>query len=248
MADQRMAMTESVTHAVKGVEALDGLDDSILAAVSHDLRTPLAAIKAAATSLLSDDVDWHGTGVRYFAKAIDQEADRLARLLESLLDARRVETGIATALLTPLALKDLLYETVTSLPAAASPVSMEIADALPPVIADRGLLERAIANVISNALAWSPPKAVVGIAAALVGNRIQLRVSDHGPGIPAEHRERVFLPFRRLGQPPERGHAGVGLGLAVARGFTERICGLLMIEDTPGGGATFVFSLRTARA
>jgi two-component system sensor histidine kinase KdpD len=111
---------------------------------------------------------------------------------------------------------------------------------------DPALAERAIANVVDNALAWSPPEQAVGIEAATVGDAVVLRVVDRGPGIAAADRDRVFQPFQRLSDARGRGGAGVGLGLAVARGFTEAIGGTLQLEDTPGGGTTMSFTFQTA--
>jgi two-component system sensor histidine kinase KdpD len=231
--------------------ATAGLDvslrDCLLSALSHDLRTPLAAIKIAVTSLLCDDVDWDGQGSRQLANTINDEADRLARLLENLLDTQRIEAGVATAFLASVPLEDVLEDATTSLGVAGSQVTIDIPNALPRVTADRGLLERATANVIANAVAWSPPETAVRVSAAVVGDRVDLRVSDRGPGVRAEERDCAFLPFRILGRPANRSHNGVGLGLAVARGFTRACGGALTIEDTPGGGATFLFSLRTAQ-
>jgi two-component system sensor histidine kinase KdpD len=193
---------------------------------------------------MCDDVDWDGQASRQFAETINEEADRLARLLESLLDMQRIEAGVATAFLSQVRLEDVLNDAMISLGSGASLVAIDTPDALPPVVADRGLLERALANVINNAITWSPPQTVVRVAAAVVGDRVDLRVSDRGPGIRAEQRERAFLPFRRLGSPADRSRDGIGLGLAIARGFTQSLGGDLAIEDTPEGGATFVFSLR----
>ncbi len=112
-------------------------------------------------------------------------------------------------------------------------------DSLPRVCADPALLERAIANVVDNALSWSPPETAVRIAGGVVGNQLVLRVIDRGTGILPGDRDRVFQPFQRLG---DASPGGVGLGLAVARGFTEALGGELRVDDTPGGGTTMVFT------
>jgi two-component system sensor histidine kinase KdpD len=189
-----------------------------------------------------------GTAKRLdFADTINREADRLAQLLESLLDLRRIETGTATPCLVGVEFREVLDDAMRSLGPASSLVTVDTPDALPLLVADRGLLERAIANVIATGVAWSSPETAVRVAAAVVGDRVELRVSDRGPGLRAEQREYVFLPFRRLGDAAGRSRDGLGLGLAVARGFIESLGGKLTIEDSPGGGATFAFSLRTAR-
>jgi two-component system, OmpR family, sensor histidine kinase KdpD len=119
-----------------------------------------------------------------------------------------------------------------------------VSETLPPVKADPALLERAIANLVGNAVQWSPRDSRVRVCAGVLGDRVELRVVDRGPGIPEADRERVFLPFQRLG---DRGNTtGVGLGLAVARGFVEVMGGELGVEDTPGGGVTMAISLPVA--
>ena len=122
-----------------------------------------------------------------------------------------------------------------------SDVVVDVPESIPRVEADAGLLERAIANLVANALEASPPHRPVRITAGSVLDRVELRVIDQGPGIPVDQRDRVFSPFQRLGDRPNGN--GVGLGLAVARGFVEAMDGELTIEDTPGGGATMVVSL-----
>jgi two-component system, OmpR family, sensor histidine kinase KdpD len=214
--------------------------------VSHDLRTPLAAIKAAATSLLSDEVDWPADQTTGFAKTIDAEADRLTHLVSNLLDMSRLQTGSLGLTLGPTDIEDLLYRTVESLGSEANGVVIDITEALPTVAADPGLLERALANVMDNALAWSPPGMAVRVEAGTAGDEVHVRVIDHGPGIPPDLRETVFEPFQRLGDGAGGSPHGVGLGLAVARGFVTASGGRLEIEDTPGGGATLVFQLRQA--
>jgi len=149
-----------------------------------------------------------------------------------------------TAFLGPIAVEEVLYDTVHSLGSAASSVTIAISEPLPLVLGDRGLLERAIANVIANAVAWSPPELAVVVESAVIDGQVRLQVTDQGPGIPTEQRERVFLPFHRLAGPTDSRPDGIGLGLAVARGFTEAVGGALTIEDAPGCGTTFVFTLQ----
>jgi two-component system sensor histidine kinase KdpD len=125
-------------------------------------------------------------------------------------------------------------------------VKVDVPETLPRVQADPGLLERAIANVVANALTWSPPDRPVTVAARDCGDRVELRVIDHGPGIPVADRDRLFRPFQRLGDAG--GGGGVGLGLAVAHGFVTAIGGEIVAEDTPGRGLTMRFSLPVAHA
>jgi two-component system sensor histidine kinase KdpD len=215
--------------------------------VSHDLRTPLASIKAAATSLLSSEVDWDDDQAKGFAKTIDSESDRLTQLVSNLLDMSRLQVGAIPTSLQTVNLDDVLYRAVANLGATASGVVIDIADALPAVSADPGLLERALANVIDNAVIWSAPGRAVRVEASTADDHVDIRVIDEGPGIPAGQREHVFQPFQRLGDRAGGSPNGLGLGLAVALGFTHAVGGELTFEDTPGGGATFVFTLKRAQ-
>jgi two-component system, OmpR family, sensor histidine kinase KdpD len=228
---------------VKQLEEGNSLRTALLAAVSHDLRTPLAAIKAAATSLLADDIEWDPPARQGFAKTIDSEADRLTQLVSNLLDMSRLQTGSLQAMFRPVRVEDVLYATVEGLGPAGAAVVLDIDDSLPLVATDPGLLERALGNVIDNALTWSPDGTAVRVDAARAGDRVQIRVVDQGPGIAPDQREAVFLPFQQLGDGGGASPHGVGLGLAVARGFAEAIGAGLTLDDTPGGGTTAVFSL-----
>ena len=137
---------------------------------------------------------------------------------------------------------EIVGRALVSLGDRAGGVVVDVPDSLPRVHADPALAERAVANVVDNALAWSPPEQPVRVEAAVLGGEVVLRVIDRGPGIPPADRDRVFQPFQRLGDARGPGGAGVGLGLAVARGFTEAIGGELQLEDTPGGGTTMTFA------
>jgi two-component system sensor histidine kinase KdpD len=216
------------------------LRTAILAAVSHDLRTPLASIKASVTSLRQDDVEWPADAVAELLAVIDEETDRLDGLVGNLLDLSRLQTNTLQILERPVGLEEVAPAAVASLGHRAATVDLDVPETLPRVRVDPGLLERALANLVSNAVAWSPPGARVRVDASPVGGRVDLRVVDRGPGIPVDARQRVFEPFQRLG---DRGTDGVGLGLAVARGFVIAMGGELLVEDTPGGGTTMVVSL-----
>lgn len=218
---------------------------ALLAAVSHDLRTPLASIKAAATTFLPEDVPWDPPTVRALLETIDAEADRLHALVDNLLDMSRLSTGALAVQLRPVGFDEAVAAAVNSLPKDDHRVHLDVLDMLPPVVADLPLLERAIANLLSNALAASGPDSPVRvIAGRLPGIWSELRIIDRGPGIAPSDRERIFLPFQRLGD--RSAGAGIGLGLAVAKGFVEAMGGELSVEDTPGGGATMALRLRTA--
>ncbi len=221
------------------------LRSALLAAVSHDLRTPLASIKASATSLLSEDVAFEPAATKELLTTIDEETDRLNALVGNLLDMSRLQSGALVATTRPVGLEEVVASALASLSAAAA-VDVDVAETLPRVLVDPALLERAVANIIANAVGFSPEGQPVKVEAAAVAGRVDLRVVDRGRGIPVADRDRVLEPFQRLGDNPNG--AGVGLGLAVANGFVTAMGGELIIEDTPGGGATLILSLPEARA
>ena len=216
------------------------LRTALLAAVSHDLRTPLASIKASATTLLESDVSWTPEETTDFLRTIDAEADRLNGLVDNLLDMSRLQTGALHLRLRPVGLDEVVPAALASLSRLTDQVVVDVPETLHRVAADPALLERAVANIIDNAVSNSRDKPV-RVEAGEVAGRVDLRVVDRGPGIPEADRAKVFLPFQRLG---DGGHpSGVGLGLAVAKGFVEAMGGELTIDDTPGGGMTMVISL-----
>ncbi|MDH6439210.1 two-component system sensor histidine kinase KdpD [Streptomyces sp. SAI-144] len=215
---------------------------ALLAAVSHDLRTPLAGIKAAVTSLRSDDVEWSEQDQADLLEAIEEGADRLDHLVGNLLDMSRLQTGTVTPLIRETDLDEVIPMALGGVPEDS--VDMDVPETLPMVEVDRGLLERAVANVVENAVKYSPADTRVLVKASAIADRVEVRVVDRGPGVPDEAKDRIFEPFQRYGDSP-RGN-GVGLGLAVARGFTEAIGGTLHAEDTPGGGLTMVLTLPMA--
>ncbi|GGX60335.1 sensor histidine kinase [Streptomyces hiroshimensis] len=215
---------------------------ALLAAVSHDLRTPLAAIKAAVTSLRSDDVAWSEEDEAELLAGIEDGADRLDHLVGNLLDMSRLQTGTVTPLIREIDLDEVVPMALGGVPEGS--VTLDIPETLPMVAVDPGLLERSVANVVENAVKHSPGGTPVLVAASALGDRVEVRVADRGPGVPDSAKDRIFEPFQRYGDAP-RG-AGVGLGLAVARGFAEAMGGTLAAEDTPGGGMTMVLTLRAA--
>ncbi|GGU33991.1 sensor histidine kinase [Streptomyces coeruleorubidus] len=215
---------------------------ALLAAVSHDLRTPLAGIKAAVTSLRSEDVEWSEEDRAELLEGIEEGADRLDHLVGNLLDMSRLQTGTVTPLIREIDLDEVVPMALGGVPEGS--VDLDVPETLPMVGVDPGLLERAMANLVENAVKYSPSGTPVLVAASALADRVEVRVVDRGPGVPDEAKERIFEPFQRYGDAP-RG-AGVGLGLAVARGFAEAMGGTLDAEDTPGGGLTMVLTLRAA--
>ncbi|WP_405931422.1 ATP-binding protein [Streptomyces sp. NBC_00827] len=215
---------------------------ALLAAVSHDLRTPLAGIKAAVSSLRSDDVAWSEEDQAELLAGIEDGADRLDHLVGNLLDMSRLQTGTVSPLIREIDLDEVVPMALGGVPEES--VELEIPETLPMVVVDPGLLERAVANLVENAVKYSPGGVPVLVSASTLADRVEVRVVDRGPGVPDEAKDRIFEPFQRYGDAP-RG-AGVGLGLAVARGFAEAMGGTLNAEDTPGGGLTMVLTLRSA--
>ncbi len=179
-------------------------------------------------------------------QTIDEEVDRLNEIVSNLLAMSRLQVGALQLVYSEVGIDEIVGRALVSLGDRAGGVVVDVPDSLPRVRVDPALAERALANVLDNALAWSPPEQAVRVEAAVVGDRVMLRVIDRGPGIPPLDRDRVFQPFQRLGDTRTRVGAGVGLGLAVARGFTEAIGGELHLEDTPGGGTTMTFGFRVS--
>ena len=188
--------------------------------MSHDLRTPLASIKAAVSSLRQPDVEWSDEDVAQFLASIEDEADRLNALVGNLLDMSRLQAGVIEPLLRPVHLEEVVPAALSSLGERARNVVTDVSESLPAVTADTALLERVIANLVENALKWSPEDAPVRVEAGAVNDVIHVRIVDRGPGIPASEQHRVFEPFQRLGDL-DRG-TGVGLGLAVAPRLRHR--------------------------
>jgi two-component system sensor histidine kinase KdpD len=219
------------------------LRTALLAAVSHDLRTPLASIKTAVTGLLQDDVTLPPDATAELLATIDQQTDRLDRLVGNLLDMTRLQTGALSLHNRPIGMDEVVPAALASLTDHGRGIQVDVPETLPRVHADPGLLERAVANVVANALAWSPPDRPVQVTATRHGDQVELQVIDHGPGIPPRNRDRLFQPFQRLG---DASGSGVGLGLAVARGFLDAMHGQITPDDTPGGGLTMRIRLPIA--
>ncbi|MFI0859592.1 ATP-binding protein [Streptomyces smyrnaeus] len=235
---ERQRLANQAQEARKLAEG-NRIRTALLAAVSHDLRTPLAAIKAAVTSLRSEEVAWSDEDEAELLRSIEESTDRLDTLVGNLLDMSRLHTGTLTPLLREVDLDEVVPQALTGLPDQS--VALSVPETTPMVFADPGLLERSLANVVENAVAYSPTDQPVRITASTLGNRVELRVIDRGAGVPDSEKDRIFEPFQRYGDT--RHGTGVGLGLAVARGFAEAMDGTLTAEDTPGGGLTMVLTL-----
>ena len=217
---------------------------ALLNAVSHDLRTPIAAAKAAVSSLRSAEVPWTNADRQELLTTAEDALDRLTALVTNLLDLSRLQAGALPVTPSAVGLDDVVARTLEYADPDAR-IVVDVPPDLPEVVADAGLLERAVANVLQNALRYGPPGTKVEIIGRADLDNVELRIVDRGPGIDETEVEELFRPFQRADDVPTQG-AGVGLGLAIARGFTEAMDGAIRVEPTPGGGATVVISLKAA--
>lgn len=222
---------------------IDRLRAALLSAVGHDLRTPLAGIKAAVSSLRQPDITWSAVDEAELLATVEESTDRLVALVENLLSLSRLQAGALSVTPRPVSLDGVVGQTLLSSGVDAAAVEVDVPDDLPLVLADPGLLERVLANLIANARTASPPGRPVLVCGRAGAGHLTVRVIDHGPGIPASERERVFAPFQRHG---DRATAGLGLGLAIAKGFTEAMNGTIAPSQTPGGGLTMTITLPAA--
>ena len=224
----------------------DELRRSLLSAVSHDLRTPLAAAKVAVSSLRAEDVAFSPEDTAELLATIEESIDQLTALVGNLLDSSRLAAGVVRPDLRRVYLEETMQRALVSIGKGATGfyrsaidrVKVDVGDAV--VMADAGLLERVFANLIDNALRYAP-NCVVRVNAGRVGDRVLINVIDEGPGIPKGTEDQVFEAFQRLGDHDNT--TGVGLGMSVARGFVEAMGGSIAAGDTPGGGLTVVVEL-----
>jgi two-component system sensor histidine kinase KdpD len=223
---------------------VDRLRQALLTAVGHDLRTPLTGIKAAVSSLRQPDLELPASDRDELLATIDESTDRLDALVDNLLSMSRLRAGALTVDLRPVPLDAVVAQAVLNIHADGHPVDVDVPDDLPHAHADPGLLERVIANLLTNAQAASPGDRPIRLHGHITDDRIHLDVIDHGPGIPPDARERMFEPFQRLDDRATT--AGIGLGLAIARGFTEAMRGSITPSETPGGGLTMTIALPVA--
>ncbi len=237
---QRLA---AEAEAAKPIAEADRMRTALLTAVSHDLRSPLASAKAAITSLRSPEVHWTTADRDELLATADESLDRLTRLVDNLLDMSRLQAGALSLFPRSAGVDEIVARSLDDLGPRSRSVVVDLPESLPEIRVDPAILERVIVNVTENALRFSPPGQPPMLTASALGDRVELRVIDRGPGIPAKERDRVFVPFQRLGDTDNT--TGVGLGLALSRGFIEAMGGTLTAEDTPGGGLTMAMSLPT---
>ncbi|WP_297729109.1 sensor histidine kinase KdpD [Mycobacterium sp.] len=236
---EEASRTEAIVRA-------DELRRSLLSAVSHDLRTPLAAAKVAVSSLRAEDVAFSAEDTAELLATIEESIDSLTALVGNLLDSSRLAAGVVHPDLRRVYLEETVQRALVSIGKGATGfyrsaidrVKVDVGDAV--AMADAGLLERVLANLIDNALRYAP-NCVVRVNAGRVGDRVLINVIDEGPGIPKGTEDQIFEAFQRLGDHDNT--TGVGLGMSVARGFVEAMGGTIAAGDTPGGGLTVVVEL-----
>ncbi len=243
---ERSALAETARRAAT-LEQANALRDALLQAVSHDLRTPLAGIKASVSSLRDPEIEWADDDRGEFLATIESETDRLTSLVVNLLDLSRLQAGEMLVNLKPVAIEEVVPAAIVSLGSAGRAVHLDLPESTEDLAADRALLERVMANLIANAIKYSPPTRPVTVTSVTADGFCELQVIDHGPGIPASQRSVARLPFHRLHdrETPTGAsvNVGVGLGLAIADGFTRAQHGELILAETPGGGLTAIVRL-----
>ena len=246
--DRRLAAAQA--RRTGALEEGNRTRTALLAAVSHDLRSPLATIKAAAGSLRDPELTWDAADQAELLETIEEGTDQMAHLVANLLDMSRLQTDTVRPLLTEVDLDEAVEAAVRLSGGPHDRIGWALPATLPPVWADPGLLERVLANLVENALRYAPGTAVRIEAGTVAGEDgppvVDLRVVDHGPGIPVGKRDQLFLPFRRLGDAPDG--QGLGLGLAVAHGLAQAMGADLRAGSTAGGGLTMTLRLPVAGA
>ncbi len=229
------------------LQRTDVLRAALLSSVSHDLRTPLTSIKAAASSLLQEDVQWDEEARRGFALSIEREADRLNRLVSNLLDMSRIEEGALKPEKEEYSLTALIHDVLGRLEPllAGRVVRTHLPDDLLLVELDYLMIDQVLTNLLENAVRYTPPESPIDVSAYIEGEQAIVSVADRGPGIPPDDLERVFDKFYRVlnGQHPAGYPMGSGLGLAVSKGLVEAHGGRIWAELREGGGLIIFVTL-----
>ena len=237
---EQRALT-ATARRLEPLAEVDRVRSALLAAVGHDLRRPLAVATAAVTSLRSSGDRLTPADRAQLLEGAERSLDSLAHLVTDLLDVSRVQAGALAVSLESLDVADVLPAVLADLDAGPGDVALHVPDALPPVRADPVLLQRVLVNLLSNAMRYSPAGTRPELSLSTFGAVLQARVIDHGPGVDEDRRERMFEPFQHTSDTSDSG--GIGLGLALSRGFAEGMGATLEAEDTPGGGLTMVLEL-----
>lgn len=223
----------------------DELKSALLASVSHDLRTPLTSIRASLDSLLNQRLHWGPDELHEFHLIIDEEVNRLAGLVQNLLDMARIETGELHVSKQWTSAAEICGNVLDRCAAALSQhrVRVECAEDLPAVRIDSRLIAQALSSLVENAAKYSPPGSEILVRAELNAHEFVMSVTDRGPGIVPEETERIFDKFYRGRHTLESQCSGTGMGLTIARGIIQAHEGQIWVESTPGHGATFIFTL-----
>jgi two-component system sensor histidine kinase KdpD len=219
----------------------DRVRSALLAAVGHDLRRPLAAATAAVTGLRSPGITWSDADRDELLATAEESLESLSALVTNLLDVTRLQAGAMAVTSVPVDVAEVVLPALDELGFGPSQVELDLPPDLPPVMADAGLLQRVLVNLVDNAVRFTPEGEHVRLSASAFGGRVEIRVADQGPGVAAERIDEIFVPFQRLGDTDNL--TGLGLGLALSKGFTEGMSGTLTAEETPGGGLSMVISL-----
>lgn len=233
-------LLEANERELSDIRQADQMRVALLNAVSHDLRGPLASSKAAISSLLNKEVTWTPQDQRELLNSANRSLDQLNHLIENLLDMSRLEAGAIFLNWRNVGVEDVVSGAIKSLKSPTELIDISIDSELPPIKGDPILLERIIGNLLENALRFNPKERPVTIAAFRVGESIEIRIIDHGPGMSSKEKSKLFTPFQRLGDRDNS--TGVGLGLAIVKGFTELMNGRISVEETFQGGLTMVLS------
>jgi two-component system sensor histidine kinase KdpD len=230
---------------IEVLQRTDTLRAALLSSISHDLRTPLASIKASASSLLQEDVQWNDEERRSFALAIEREADRLNRLVANLLDMSRIEAGALKPEKEWYPIDELIHDVLDHMQPLLldREVQTDVPEDLPPVQLDYLEIEQVLTNLIENAVRYTPPGSPIYVSGHVEGDQMVISVEDRGPGIPPAELERVFDKFYRVSGKTSAQQVGSGLGLAVSKGLIEAHEGHIWAENREGGGAVFRFTL-----
>ncbi len=222
------------------IRQADQMRTALLTAVSHDLRAPLASTKAAISSLMNTGINWTGSDRQELLETANDSLDQLNNLIENLLDMSRLEANAISLHLRDVDVEDAISGSIKALKSNQNQVTIRIENSLPTIGVDPILLERVLVNLIENALRFSPKDQQVEIEASRTGEKVLIKVIDHGPGIDSKNRGKIFVPFQRLGDRDNT--TGVGLGLAIVKGFTELMNGEVGVEETASGGLTMILT------
>jgi two-component system sensor histidine kinase KdpD len=250
--DQATSMIERArlhreTMEVELLRRTDALRSSLLSSVSHDLRTPLSSIKASASSLLQEDVQWDEEARRSFATTIEHQADRLNRLVGNLLDMSRIEGGALKPEKEWYPLDELLQDVLNRMQGVLQgrDVQLSLPGNLPPVELDYLQIDQVVTNVLENAVRYTPANTPIEISARVTNGQVEISIADHGPGIPPFELKRIFDKFYRISGTTRKNTSimGTGLGLAVCRGLIEAHGGHIWADNRPEGGTVFHFTL-----